>query len=326
MPTATALAHPNIAFIKYWGNIDHDLRLPANGSLSMNLEGLFTQTEVTFTPDISSDELVLNRQQITGPGLERVSRLLDRVRQLAKLDDFARVTSENNFPTGVGVASSASAFAALSLAASHAAGLELDERQLSRLARTGSGSACRSIPGGFVEWQAGHLEADSYAFSIAPAEHWDLVDCIAVVTTEHKPTGSTQGHFLAATSPLQPARVLDTPRRLEICRTAILEQDFETFAAITELDSNMMHAVMLTSTPPLIYWQPATLAIMRSVQSLRSQNFPVCYTIDAGPNVHVITRVEYAGQLTETLTNIPGVEKVLTAPTGGPAHLVEHGF
>ncbi len=153
---------------------------------------------------------------------------------------------------GAGIASSASAFAALALAASAAAGLKLSEKDLSRLARRGSGSACRSIPGGFVEWQAGQDDDTSYAVSIAPPEHWALVDCIAIVSQEHKPTGSAEGQALAHTSLLQAARLADAPRRLEICRRAILDRDFAAFAEVVELDSNLMHAVMMTSSSPLV--------------------------------------------------------------------------
>ena len=150
------------------------------------------------------------------------------------------------------------------MAASTAAGLNLSEAELSRLARRGSGSASRSIPGGFVELQAGATDADSYSFSIAPPEHWDLVDCVVIVSAGHKKTGSTEGHALAETSPLQVARVADAPRRLDLCRRAILERDFEAFASIVELDSDMMHAVMMTSTPGLFYWQSASITVMGS--------------------------------------------------------------
>jgi diphosphomevalonate decarboxylase len=167
MSTTSAIAHPNIAFIKYWGNRDHRLRLPVSGSISMNLAGLETRTRVNFDPHLSADTLTLNGRQITGPGLERVSAFLNSVRSLAGIETHARVDSENNFPTGAGIASSASAFAALSRAASHAANLQLDEDALSRLARLGSGSACRSIPAGFVEWLPGTDDASSYARSIA---------------------------------------------------------------------------------------------------------------------------------------------------------------
>ncbi|MGA2491114.1 MAG: diphosphomevalonate decarboxylase, partial [Anaerolineales bacterium] len=170
--TATALAHPNIAFIKYWGNRDETLRLPANGSISMNLEGLETRTSVTFNVLSQQDSLILNNQPITGAGLQRVSNFINLVRQMAGMNTPAEVTSESNFPTSAGIASSAAAFAALALAATQAACLDLSEADLSRLARRGSGSACRSIPAGFVEWQMGINDVDSYAFSIAPPGHW----------------------------------------------------------------------------------------------------------------------------------------------------------
>lgn len=321
MQTANAQASPNIAFIKYWGNRDEVLRLPVNGSLSMNLGGLYARTRVTYDPDLAQDEFTLNGQLQTGGSLVRVSRFLDRVRALAGETCFARVDSENNFPTGAGIASSAAAFAALSLAASSAAGLNLSERELSRLARLGSGSACRSVPGGFVEWQPGAGDEDSYAFSIAPPDHWDLVDCIAVLQAGHKPVGSTEGHALAGTSPLQAARVIDAPRRLDLCRSALLRRDFAALADVVEQDSNIMHAVMMTSTPPLFYWEPSSLFIMKSVRDWRQAGRPVCYTLDAGPNVHVLTTSEHVPWLQTQLAGIPGVQRVLAALPGPAAHL-----
>ena len=232
--SATALAHPNIAYNKYWGNRNETLRLPANGSISMNLEGLETRTTVTFSNSHQVDSLAINGQPIRGAGLQQVSAFIDLVRQMAGMNKGADVTSESNFPLGAGIASSAAAFAALALASTKAAGLDLSEADLSRLARRGSGSACRSIPTGFVEWQAGSSENNSYAFSIAPPEHWALADCIAVLSNDIKPTGSTEGHALAATSPFQQSRVADAPRRLEICRNAIRHRDFGALAEIVE--------------------------------------------------------------------------------------------
>jgi diphosphomevalonate decarboxylase len=316
---AHAIAHPNIAFIKYWGNRDETFRLPVNGSISMNLEGLETRTSVTFYDLRQDDSLTINGRPITSAGLQRVTAFLDLVRQMAGVNTRAEVTSESNFPTGAGIASSAAAFAALALAATKAAGLERDEAELSRLARRGSGSACRSIPGGFVEWQVGMGDADSYAISIAPPGHWGLVDCIAILSSEHKLTGSTEGQALASTSPLQAIRVADAPRRLDICRDAILRRDFAAFADIVELDSNMMHAVMMTSDPALFYWQATTLTVMQAVREARAQGLPVCYTIDAGPNVHVITEVAEAERTASLLRSLPGVREVRTAYVGGPA-------
>lgn len=323
LKSASAIAHPNIAFIKYWGNCNPSARIPANGSISMNLGGLETRTTVQFDADLPADQLIIDRKIIEGQALSRVAEFLAVVRNMADVRNFARVTSENNFPMGAGIASSAAAFAALSLAASRAAGLGLSERQLSQLARTGSGSACRSVPGGFVEWIVDGCDSESAARSIALPEHWDLVDCVTIVSQKHKATGSSEGHALAYTSPLQAARVADAPRRLEICRTAILERDFASLANIIELDSNLMHAVMLTSSPPILYWQPATLSIMQAVPSWRTAGLPVCYTIDAGPNVHVLCPSENAEQVAVSLRQITGVLQVLTAKPGGPARWIE---
>jgi diphosphomevalonate decarboxylase len=317
----TAQAHPNIAFIKYWGNRDNELRLPVNGSISMNLDGLFTKTTVSFNAS-KQDVLKINDTEVRGKGLERASYILDLVRGMANIKEKAEVKSENNFPAGAGIASSAAAFAALALAASKAAGLNLSEAELSVLARRGSGSASRSVPAGFVEWQVGKEEADSFAFSIAPADHWNLVDCIAVVSAAHKKTGSTEGHALAGTSPLQNARVEDTARRLEICRNAILKRDFEAFANIIEHDSDIMHAVMMTSTPPLMYWQASTVGIFHEVRAWRASGLPVGYTVDAGANVHVLCLGEKAAEVEKRLRELPGVENVLVAATGGAAKIV----
>jgi diphosphomevalonate decarboxylase len=323
--TAIAQAFSNIAFIKYWGNRDNTLRLPSNGSISMNLDGLYTRTTVSFQPSLPYDELIINGHEVMGAGLDRISYLLDIIRGMADIPERAEVMSENNFPSGAGIASSASAFAALAFAGSKAAGLKLNEPELSRLARRGSGSASRSIPGGFVEWQAGTCDEDSYAFSIGEPDYWNLVDCVAIVSASHKKTGSTEGHSIARTSPLQAARVTDAPRRLDICRRAILERDFNAFASIVELDSDMMHSVMMTSTPALHYWKPASLDVMNCVRQWRMEGIPVCYTVDAGPNVHVICPETEAHVVDKRLREIKDVQDVLVARPGGPAKIVENG-
>lgn len=320
---ATAIAHPNIAFIKYWGNRDSALRLPANGSISMNLEGLHTRTQVAFDPRLSDDRVSVNDRDPGDHARARVRAVLDPIRRLAGIDSAARVTSENDFPASAGIASSASAFAALAVAAAAAAGLDLSEADLSRLARRGSGSAARSVPAGYVEWQPGADDSESYARSIAPPEHWSLLDCIAVVSTVPKATGSQEGHRLADTSPLQPARVASAPDRLARCRGALLARDFEALAAVVELDSHLMHAVMMTSSPPLLYWLPESVAVMRAVNRWRAGGLPAAYTLDAGPNVHVLTPAEHGAEVSRRLAEIPGVEGVRIARPGGPARLME---
>lgn len=321
--SAAAVAHPNIAFIKYWGNRNDCLRLPANGSLSMNLAGLTTTTRVRFRRGLEGDRVELNGSPLTGAGLTRVSGFLDLIREMSGMEARAEVISENNFPTGAGIASSASGFAALALAGSYAAGLNLSEKTLSRLARRGSGSASRSVPGGFVEWQAGQDEEDSYAYTLAEPAHWDLADSVAVVSEKHKATGSSGGHPLAETSPLQEARVADAPRRLALCREAVLSRDFETFAQVVEQDNHLMHSVMMTSQPPLFYWTPATLDVILAVRRWREvDDLAVCYTIDAGPNVHVICPGEQAEEVSRRLRSLEGVKKVLESSVGGGAYLL----
>jgi diphosphomevalonate decarboxylase len=321
--SSTAIAHPNIAFIKYWGNKNHELRIPSTDSISMNLGNLTTRTTVVFDKKIKNDRLTLNGEKIKGIGLDRVTNLLDKVREMSQISFYADVTSENTFPMGSGIASSASGFAALSLAATSAAGLSLAEIELSRIARVGSGSASRSIPSGFVEWYQGTDHESSFSESIALPDHWALVDCIAVIGYAHKAISSADGHMIADTSPLQKVRVSDAPRRMDICRQAILNRDFLQFAEIVELDSNMMHAVMMTSSPNLIYLEPASLAIMQAVKTWRAnEGLELCYTIDAGPNVHVICKEEISSEVIDRLRQIPGVQEVMKSHPGGSAKLL----
>jgi diphosphomevalonate decarboxylase len=318
----TAIAHPNIALIKYWGNKDHKLRIPSNGSISMTLGNLETHTSVSFDPALNEDRLIINQSSQTEAALKRVSSLLDVIREKAGFSLCAEVTSESNFPLGAGIASSASGFAALTVAAAAAAKLDLSPPELSRIARLGSGSACRSIFGGFVEWKAGMGDLDSFAIQLADQDHWELVDMIVIVEMGHKAVGSTSGHKLAETSPLQRARVRDADRRLQLCRKAILEKDFVSLASIVEEDSNMMHAIMMTSRPPLLYWRPETINIMKSVQEWRMDGMQVCYTIDAGPNVHCLCTPPHQDELGTLLHHIPGVIEVIHSFPGDAAHLI----
>lgn len=319
---ATARAHPNIAFIKYWGNADDDLRLPVNSSISMNLDGLFTETTVIWDETSSRDSLHLNGKITSGQALDRVANHMNRIRTRLNIETFAQVKSENNFPTGTGIASSAAAFAALTVAAFSAANVDVSEKELSTIARIGSGSASRSIPAGFVEWYAADTHEDSYAKSIAPLSHWDLVDVIAIVSDQHKKTGSQAGHPTAKTSDLQNARVAQAQKRLDIVRSAILEHDFPTFAEVVEEDSNLMHAVMMTSRPSLFYWKPSTLEIMELVREWRAEGLSVCYTLDAGPNVHCICIRKDAEIVRERLSKLSCVMDIKVAGVGGSAHII----
>jgi diphosphomevalonate decarboxylase len=293
----------------------------------MNLAELYTQVKIAFDKQLKSDELMVEGKQATIPQLERMSAFLDQGRKRAGTTLFARVETTSNFPMGAGIASSASVFAAAAVALSVALDLNLDQPALSRLARLGSGSACRSIPPGFVEWKPGLDDQSSFAETIFSPEYWDLVDCIAIIQTGGKNISSKEGHVLASSSPLQVNRVSDAPRRLDVCRQAIRNRDFSALVEIVELDSNWMHAVMMTSTPPLFYWEPVTLTIMKSIRESRQRGLPVCYTIDAGPNVHVLTVSNASKKVQDLLHSILGVQNVLVCHPGGTAqHEVSSSF
>ncbi|MHB1294970.1 MAG: diphosphomevalonate decarboxylase [Anaerolineae bacterium] len=322
---ATAEACANIAFVKYWGDADPALHLPANPSISMNLDGLTVTTTVAFEEGLAADHLLIGGRPAANAALQRVSALLDQVRAQAEVALFARVISSSHIPMGAGLASSAAAFAALALAASEAAGLHLDEAALSALARRGSGSACRSVPAGFVVWEVGTNDTDSVARSIAAPTHWALRDCVALVSRQHKRVGSAEGHLLAASSPLHALRVRAAAENVALCRRAILARDLHALGRVMEADAILLHGVAMTSQPPIYYLSGATLEVMRAVAGWRAEGLPVYYTIDAGPNVHCLCEEPHAAEVAERLVALPGVQEVLVAGPGGRAHLLaEH--
>jgi len=320
---SVAIAHPNIALIKYWGNRDDELRIPANGSISLTLGGLENRMSVRFDERSEEDSLIINEVPAEPQMLERASAHLDLLRGMAGVAAGAHLESQTNFPMGAGIASSAAAYAALTLAGSSALELDLDQRALSLIARRGSGSAARSIHGGFVELLAEDSNEASYAQQIASEEHWQIIDLIVIVDEGVKHTGSSIGHTIASSSPLQEARVKDAPRRLLACRNAILERDFQSLAQIVERDSDMMHAIMMTSEPPLHFWSGKTLQVMAAVRDLRARGASVCYTIDAGPNVHCLCLPESEQDVLQAVKNGEnGSLTVLRAQPGPSARVV----
>jgi len=245
------------------------------------------------------------------------------VRAWSGVRDRAIVFSRSDFPAGTGLASSSSAFAALSLAATEAAGLRLDEPALSRLARLGSGSACRSVPAGFVLWE-GEGDADSYARQVAPPEHWDLRDAVAIVSREHKAVGSLDGHALAPTSPFQESRLASVPELLAVVQAGILQRDLAAMGPAIEADALAMHGVMMTSRPSLLYWAPGTVTVLRAVRAWREEGLDVYFTMDAGPNVHCLCQAADAVEVEARLRNLVGVLDVLVSGPGGGVRLVDY--
>jgi len=317
---ATAKAHTNIALIKYWGKRNESLILPTNNSLSLTLDGFYTTTTVEFREDLSQDIFYLDEERISGVQYDRVRNFLDLIRNHAdKKELYAQVHSINEVPTAAGFASSASGFAALAAAGSRAIGMELSDQELSRLTRQGSGSACRSIYGGFAEWQQG-VEADgsdSYAVSVAPADHWDIRVAAVVLSAKMKKVSSREGMKRTVdTSPFFESWVNSIPADLKEIKQGITERDFDKVGHIAEANCLKMHATTLGARPPFTYWTDATMAVMQAVQTLRANGVPAFFTIDAGPNVKVLYLPENEVEIETALRDIPEVTDVILSRSG----------
>jgi diphosphomevalonate decarboxylase len=315
---ASARAHANIALIKYWGKSDPALNVPAVGSISITLDALWSDTDVEFDPSLGRDILSLDGKEDTAQ-LERVSRCLDLLRARAGVDTRARVVSRNNFPTGAGLASSASGFAALVCGGARALDLKLGPRELSLLARRGSGSAARSVFGGFVEMHRGSAPdgSDSFAQPLRTAGEWPLEVVVAITTKQSKPVSSSAGMAMSAsTSPYYRAWVDDQPSDLSAARDAILARRFAALAAVAEHSCFKMHAVALSAQPAVIYWNPATMACIEAVRGLQRAGVPVFVTIDAGPQLKAVCEPEVTRRVAETLGGVPGVLDVITSGLG----------
>jgi diphosphomevalonate decarboxylase len=319
---ATAIAGANIAIIKYWGRASTEPLVPLNNSISMTLDDARTVTTVVFSPSQDHDTLTLNDAPASEAATARVSRHLDRIRARAGVETRARVVSRNSFPAAAGVASSASGFAALTVAAANALGLDLTPQELAALAREASGSASRSILGGWVEWVADAPD-EACIRQLAPADHWDVADVIAIVSREAKPVSSLDGHTRAATSPLLQARVASLGRSLRESRAAIARRDLALLGAIAERDALSLHAVAMTSEPGILYWQPGTLEVMHAVRSWRQEGLPAYFTLDAGPNVHILTTAEHRDAVAERARALRGVRGVLVCGPGKGARISE---
>ncbi|WP_144718775.1 diphosphomevalonate decarboxylase [Agrococcus jejuensis] len=318
MTQATAVAHPNIALVKYWGKRDATMNLPATGSLSMTLDVFPTTTTVTVDETLAADALELDGRALEGTPLDRVARFLDLVRELAGASAQARVVTTNAVPTGAGLASSASGFAALAVAASAAYGLDLSPRELSRLARRGSGSASRSIVSGVAVWHAGDDDETSFAEATAAP---DMAMVIATVEEREKPVSSRVAMVRTAeTSPFYPAWVSSTAETLERMVDACAAGDLDLVGRIAETNALRMHALIQSCDPPIRYLTSASLTVLDRIEALRADGVLAYATIDAGPNVVVLCDPAAAQRIADDLAS---VASTVVARPGPGAHLVE---
>ena len=317
---AIAKAHTNIALIKYWGKRNDELILPTNNSLSVTLDGFYTETEVEFDKELTKDEFVLDGKEVTGEAYKRVTEYLNLIRDYGKLGKlYARVNSTNAVPTAAGFASSASGFAALAAAATKAANLNVSNDELSKLTRQGSGSACRSIYGGFVEWEKGSKDdgTDSYAVEIAPQKHWDIRVAAVVLNETEKDISSREGMKRTVdTSEFYEGWLSGIPADLTEIKAGIKEKDFDRVGAVAEANCLKMHATTLGAKPPFTYWTDATMRVMQTVQNLRKKGIPAYFTIDAGPNVKVLYQPENEAIVEATLRETEDVNDVILSRVG----------
>lgn len=341
---ATAIANTNIALVKYWGKRNKDLILPYNGSISMTLDGLFTTTTVEFSDKYEKDIIIINDQELklaetsshlaprsVSPSSAKDEKdilgHLERIRKMARLKEKAKVVSQSNFPVAAGLASSASGLAALTLAAVKAAGLDLEPKELSILARQGSGSACRSIYGGFVEWLKGEKEdgSDSYAEQIVDKDYWpELRMIVTILTEEKKKIGSRDAMAQTVeTCPYYRGWLESVEEDLKIIREGILERDFTKVGLQAEYNCLKMHALMMTTKPPIIYWRPETLEIIQNVINWREQGLECYFTIDAGPNFKVLCLQKDEKEINKRILKLNSVIKTIIAKPGDDAKIIK---
>jgi len=314
---ASAKAQPNIALIKYWGKRDRARNLPAVGSISVTLADLYTEMDINLDADVDSDVLIVNGS-VDEQMLPRISRCLDMV--AGDQRNAATIDSRSNFPVAAGLASSASAFAAAVVATAAAAGLERTTAELARLAGRASGSAARSLYGGFVELEMS--DDDIAVSSLIPADAWPLKVVIAITAGGPKPIGSGEAMEISRkTSPFYKCWVDDQAQDLDAARSAIKNGDFDGLANTAEHNCLKMHSVMWTSRPAVVYWNAATLECLRAIRDLRSQGVGTFFTVDAGPQVKAICLAEDEARVRDALQSVPGVLSIITSGLGPGARL-----
>lgn len=309
MMKSSALSHPNIALIKYWGRDPTQpshLNIPTNDSISMTKETikttssnieLITHTTIKFAEKFDEDSGFLKSENNLIPfdkiQMKRIKKVVDPLRELADITLNFKMISENKFPTAAGLASSASAFAAIATCTNSALNLNLNKEELSTYARLGSGSAARSIHGGFVRWNKGYSHETSYAEQLCKCNEFDIAAVIAVISRGEKEVSSDVGISFSDTSAFNPIRVKESQKQAKKIANAIKNDDFNTVGKIAEKNCLYMHSVMMTSQPPLIYWNPDTLKVIKTITSKRKRGETEFYfTVDAGPNIHCLCRVE----------------------------------
>ena len=319
-------AHTNIALIKYWGKRNKELFLPVTSSLSLTLDAFYTDTQVEFDTSLTSDVFYLNSDLQDDRSTAKVSRFLDLFRAEAEQTDlFATIRSINHVPTAAGLASSASAFAALAGACNLALDLNLDTQTLSTFARQGSGSASRSLLGGFVEWHKGEDDdsTSSYAEAFDDA-NWDLAMVFVIINRQAKKIDSRLGmEHTNQTSPFYELWPQEVAQDLEKIKPAIKAHDLDAVGTIAEHNAMKMHAMTIAANPSFTYWEPGSIEAMQIVRQLREDGISAYITMDAGPNVKVLCRASEAEHVKAAFVPRFGENQIVIAKPGPDAYPID---
>ncbi|GAA5521380.1 diphosphomevalonate decarboxylase [Aliifodinibius salicampi] len=320
-----AEAHANIALVKYWGKRSLEKNLAATGSISLTLDALKTETEIRIDSSFQKDYFELDGKPVSGEGLKRISDFLDIIVGTEERDR-AYITSKNSFPTAAGLASSASGFAALTIAAAKVWNKPTDRSILSSLARRGSGSAARSIFGGFVEMKSGKdlSGSEDYAATLYGKDYWDLRVVIGITDATPKKIGSTEGMERSRkTAPYYDSWITSTEQDLEGMRDALAKRDFTQMGELAEHSALKMHGLAMSARPAILYWNAATLESIHKIRDLRKRGIEAYITIDAGPQIKVLCKPADIEDVQQALTSVTGLQKVITSGIGDDAKVTE---
>jgi diphosphomevalonate decarboxylase len=324
---ATAIANANMALSKYWGKRSTDPILPQNGSISMTLDGAETTTTVEFSENYKEHQVIINDEEFKKDEKDLPGHL-ERIMKRAGVEGVhAKVVSNSTIPIAAGLASSAAGFSAVTYAAAEALDLKLSEKELSIMTRMGSGSACRSIAGGFVEWYRGELDdgSDSFAESIVDENYWPEFRIIATIISEKKKAVSSRAGMAQTveTCPFYDAWLEDIKNDLDAIREGIKERNFTKVGEVAEFNAVKMHSTMMTTKPGIFYWIAETMSIIHEIRQMREEGVDVYFTMDAGPNVAVMCLERDVVSVNRRLQSLDGVIKTIISKPGKGAYITD---
>ena len=319
MKSATAIAHPNFALIKYWGKSNVSGNIPAMSSLAITLDSMTSETTVSFPNDLKKDTWILNG--LEQPSLGQIQLPCEYLKKISPIDQSCLIESNNNFPTAAGLASSASGVASLVSALNNVLETKLSNQQMIEVAMLGSGSAARSLFSGFVLLDVSENQVTCE--TILEVEEWPLNVIVCVTSTHRKTISSRKGMEISRkTSPIYSDWVSNHHEDIKLARKAITEKNFHQLGKIAEQNCLKMHQVMKTSQPSIDYWNLATHVCIDNVKVMQKKGIPVFFTIDAGPQVKIICEPDVSNEVVSVMERVPGVQSIIESRLGKGARII----